>query len=766
MRHPAPMPPVGTPRNRREAWPIWVAVLTLGLVVPVWAQDAAPAATPAAQQEEKKDQNADEKKLSEYTEEIVVTARKREENVQEVPVAISVLPVEKLEDAAASDISEIQSSVPNLSLYSGRNQSTTLTAFLRGVGQADPLWGVDPGVGLYLDDVYIARPQGALLDVYDVGRIEVLRGPQGTLYGKNTIGGAIKYVSSDIGVSPAGQISFTGGSFGNQDIKAMFGSGFADGKLRAKFAFASLQHDGYGKNLYTGKEVSDKDTQAYRFGLDWLPNDNVKLRLSYDHTKDTSGPKGLTRLQANPYCVLFLGAACPPEKNHFDTRSGLEPLNGTTSSGYSANLSWKINDGWTFKSITAYRESDSKNNIDFDTTPAKIADAVSTYFDEQTSEELQMVYDGGNKFSGVFGAYYFHGKAGGLVRTIFVNSILSVTDGDTITDSMALFGDGSYKLTDRLTFDFGLRATQEKKHTNAFNTVNNAVYADFDKSKTFDSVAPKFGLNYAFSKDMMGYASVSRGFKSGGYNVRAQSNLFPKSGEPFDDEILDMGEVGMKSTFADGKLVLNTAVFYGKYKDVQVSTFTSYDSNGDGVNDAFFGNFLNAGNATLKGAELEFTVNTDSWFGMGGNLSYLDAKPDSFLDENHDGFVDTQVITNAPKVTGAVHLDGRFPLFGGLLSGSVAYAYRDDSTLTNEGGQYPGRPGTPLLPLMQEAYGTVEAWIGWLSPNGKWRFGVAGKNLTDEEYLTNGYNLPNFGIVQGSYGAPRTVLATVEYRFF
>ena len=530
----------GTDARIGSTPPPRIALLLLAAIValtslPLRAQTSdtpapAPPATEekAAEQQPAEGEPTAEEPMGQVSEEIVVTARKREENIQEVPIAVTVLAVETLEDSAAADISEVQSQVPNLSIYPGRNQSSTLTAFLRGIGQADPLWGVDPGVGLYLDDVYIARPQGALLDVYDVGRIEVLRGPQGTLYGKNTIGGAIKYVSSEIGETLRGQVSITPGSFDNQDVKALFSTGFAGGKLRAKIAFASLKHEGYGKNLYTGKDVSDKDTQALRLGFDWLPTEAVKLSLSYDRTEDDAQPKGLTRLQANPFCPLFLGTTCPPERNIHDTRSGLEPLNGTTSTGYAANLSWKLAEGWRFKSITAYRESDTQNNLDFDTTPAKIADAITTYFDNQTSEELQLIYDGESKLSGVLGAYYFHGKAGGLVRTVFLNTVNSVTDGDMVTDSFALFGDGSYEINDRLTLDFGLRGTQEKKHARAFNTVNGVVFADFDKSKTFDSVAPKLGLDYAFSPTLMGYVTVSRGFKSGGYNVRAQSTIFPE----------------------------------------------------------------------------------------------------------------------------------------------------------------------------------------------------------------------------------------------
>ncbi|MEO8501120.1 MAG: TonB-dependent receptor plug domain-containing protein, partial [Vicinamibacteria bacterium] len=169
-------------------------------------------------------------------EDLTVTARRKEENIQVVPLAVSVKTGRDLEVAAVADISELQGEVPNLSIYAGRNQQTTLTAFMRGVGQADPLWGVDPGVGLYLDDVYIARPQGALLDVYDVQRIEVLRGPQGTLYGKNTIGGAIKYVSKDLVDKWQGGASYTGGSYSNNDIRANVSGALVEGKLRARLA--------------------------------------------------------------------------------------------------------------------------------------------------------------------------------------------------------------------------------------------------------------------------------------------------------------------------------------------------------------------------------------------------------------------------------------------------------------------------------------------------------------------------------------------------
>lgn len=757
----------------RRILPIGLLALASFSALPATAQQTQPQPEKKDAAEAKKDKETVTKPAA--GEEIVVTARKREENVEEVPIAVSVVTADKLEQAATADISELQTQVPDLAIYQGRNQSTTLTVFMRGIGQADPLWGVDPGVGLYLDDVYIARPQGALLDVYDVERIEVLRGPQGTLYGKNTIGGAIKYVSRALTDKTSGSVSISPGSQSNRDVRLSFAGALMPGKLRGKIALASLHHDGYGTNLLTHADVSNRNTLAGHGALEWLPTDKVSVMFSGDYTKDKAEPKGYQRLAANSFCAAFK-ITCQPLSSRFDTESGLAPLNGTTAHGYSAVVSANLATNWHFKSISAYRRSNSKNNIDFDTTPARIADVTATYYDKQFSQEFQFVYTGQGKLNGVLGAYYFDGEAGGLVKNIFLNAIFGTTNGKTLTHSIAVFGDGSYALDKKWTLNFGLRGTQEKKNGVAFNagytndtfTTVSTVTANFDKTTTFNSIAPKLGVDYKFSDSVMGYLSLSRGFKSGGYNVRAQATVFPKSADPFKDEILDVAEVGLKSVLDDGHLVVNTAVFDGKYKDIQVSTFTAYDSNGDGVEDAFFGNFLNAGSATMRGAEVEFdsTSRTMSWFGTSGYLSYLDLKPDEFLDANHDGFVDTQVITNAPHWTAGLHFNFNFPLHSGLITASVGGAYRGFSVLTNEGGAYPGKPTQPLLPITQTAYTLYDASVNWLSPDTKWRVGINGKNLSNKGYLTNGYNIPALGILTGSYGAPRTVLATIEYRFF
>jgi len=761
-----------------DRWRRWVTVaavlaVVVGMAVPAVAQEDQPETPPAEETTQAQDEQGSTERP--FAGEIIVTSRKTEENVQKVPIAVSVVTADALQDVAATDISVLESYVPNVSIYQGRNQTTTLTAFIRGVGQSDPLWGVDPGVGLYIDDVYIARAQGALLDVYDVERVEVLRGPQGTLYGKNTIGGAIKYVTKPMTDKAEGRFSIGYGSFNTQEYRLNLSGPIIKGKLRGKIAAAKLTRDGYGENLYQNRDVSDKDTTAFRAGLEWLPTEDLSLQFNFDRTEDDAEPIGLTRLEANPFCPLFTGVACPPYPDLFDTESGIDPVNEVKGTGYSLTATWDISDSLEFKSITAYRETDSRNWIDFDTTPLAIADSEATYYDDQTTQEFQLVYTGNDAWNGVFGFYYFDGTAGGKVEAIFFTNFPNTTEGHVDTTSYAVYADANVRLTEKLTLNLGLRPTREKKRGVAFNVYNTDntftdyyfVAADFDDETTFTSWAPKIGLDYQFNPDVMGYVKVNQGFKSGGYNVRAQSTLFPESALPFDDEVMTVGEIGVKTVLADRSLVLNAAVFYGDYTDIQVSTFTSYDSDGDGTDDAFFGNFLNAGDATIKGAELEYNWSSRSFFGLSGFLAYLDTDPD-FLDEDQDGFVDTQVITNAPELTGAIRANFDFPLFGGLLTASVGYSYRDESMLTNEGGPDPRDPTgeTPLAPIIQDSYGLVDAWVAWLSPSAKWRFAINGKNLTDEEYLTSGYNLPVLGVLQGSYGAPLTVIGTIEYRFF
>ena len=732
-----------------------------------WAQDPAAAGDSAA--------GATGSSETRTLDSVKVTARKREETLQEVPVAVTAFTPEALEKLNVRDIGDLDAEVPNLTIYAARGSTSTVTAYIRGIGQADPLWGVDPGVGIYLDDVYIARPQGALLDVFDVERIEVLRGPQGTLYGKNTIGGAIKYVSRGLPKETSGFASVTVGNYNQLDAKAAIGGsiGGPDSGLRARVAVASMNRDGFGENLYTKQEVSDKEINAARLQVGAYAGDDFDVQFALDWMDDQSGVRGAKMLAPNP-----LAAAYPPLDDRYDIRSGMKNVNDTTMKGGSATVNWRPNENWAFKYVVAKRESDTETNIDFDTTPLKLVDVHAVYYDSQVSNEVQVNYDGGARARGVMGLYWFNGDAGGQVRNQFYNPLLAAgltnpifgdTAGYVNTKSLAAYADWTFDLTEKMKLDVGARWTDEDKHAFALNrfytdatftqlsllTTLGLSGADFGpggKKVNFKNFSPKVSLDYQITPEIMVYGLASRGFKSGGYNIRANTVAVPRSGEPFDDESVDSFEIGAKMGLLDQTLFLNLSAFHNKYKDIQLSVFTSYTlPNGA---QSFFGDFTNAGKGTVNGLEVEYQWLPSQHWAISGNLAWLDAKYDEFITGGVN-VAKSQKFTNAPELSGALNLEYRTGLAnGGNLSARIGYAYQSEVW-----------PTTDLSPaIRQDGYGLLNAGVIWKLDDA-WSFSLQGSNLADKEYRTTGYNIGAYGVLTGFYGPPRQVSLTAHYDF-
>lgn len=700
-------------------------------------------------------------------EKVTVTARRREETLQDVPVAVTAFTPETLEKLNIRDLGDLDAQVPNLTIYAARGSNTTVTAYIRGVGQSDPLWGVDPGVGIYLDDVYIARPQGGLLDVFDVGRIEVLRGPQGTLYGKNTVGGAIKYISRDLPTDFDGNVEVTAGNYGQADFKAAVGGALGKG-VRMRLAVASLTRNGFGENINTHVDVSDKDTKAARFTMGLFPeSDAFDVRLTLDHTIDKSGIRGSQMLKPN-----FFSPSTPPLDDRYDVRSGLYPDNSTTASGAALTATWRVNPTWTLKSISAWRKSDTETSIDFDNLSAEITDVHAGYHDKQVSQEFQAAYDAGGKARGVFGLYAFSGEAGGLVQNKFITFATSFpfrfgdTRGRVDTKSIALYGDLSYSFTEKFSVSGGLRWTQEEKSADVLNrvygdrnyTVVTLVAADFEDATTFTNLSPKISVDYKLTDDVLLYGLFSRGFKSGGYNIRA--GLLPNTRLPYDDESVDSFEVGSKMSFLDQRMFLNVALFNNKYKDIQLSIFSSCVINNVTT---FCGDFTNAGKGTIRGLELELQYRpSENWF-FSGNLAKLDAKYDEFLFGGVN-IADRQEFTNAPDFSGAVNAEYRQALsMGGDISFRVGYSYQSEVVATTEITRNPLN-NVVTVPISQPGYGLVSAGAIWKS-GGAWTVSLQASNLRDEKYLTTGYVIDGFGIRTGFYGNPRQYSLSARYEF-
>ncbi|PXA86095.1 TonB-dependent receptor [Caulobacter sp. D4A] len=697
-------------------------------------------------------------------EEVVVTARRREETLKDVPVAVSAFSADKLEKQGASDITTLQQTTPNITVQVARGSNSTLISYIRGVGQQDPLWGFEPGVGLYIDDVYVARPQGAVLDIFDIERIEVLRGPQGTLYGRNTIGGAIKYVTKKHDDETALKLKGTVGSY-NQRDGLIAASTPLGGGLSVGGAFAIYKRDGYGKNLTTGAEQYNKDVQAGRLSVEYAPNDDLFFRIAYDKVVDDSnarhGHRELPTLTGG-YQVL----------DTYDTQAGLGDANHVETEGVSALATWKASEHLTFKSITANRKGHTQTNIDFDGTPLPTLDVPATYGDRQFSQELQAVY-ADETFQGVFGVYYMNSQASGEFDTIAGNlGVAIAAAGKVNTRSFAVFTDVSANFTDRFKVSLGGRATRDHKT----GTVVRLFYlgatktpwqggtarpvlqtrTNYTATKAFEEFTPRVSASYDFTDDLTGYVSYSKGFKSGGWDMRGDAFLTPQTTAGYEPETVDAYEAGLKGYLFDRRLSFASAAFRSKYKNQQVTTQVAVPS-------GIASSVDNAGASTIWGLEFEgtarFTPNLSSTLALG----YIKAKYDEF--ERYDAVTGTIVnvanlygFQNTPEKTANISVTWTGDLLGGRLAVTPMVSYRDKYQQFEQ----------PLPTLDQKAFTLVDLSAVWNAPGGRYKVSLVGKNLTDETYRIGGYN---FGVatynnsVIGFYGPPRSVSASLEFNF-
>ncbi len=696
---------------------------------------------------------------------VKVTARRYEETLQDVPIAVTALTARALADNNVQNLSDLQGLVPNLQIGPTQGTSSTLTVYLRGIGQNNPLWGFDPEVGLYFDGVYIARPQGALLDVFDADRIEVLRGPQGTLYGKNTVGGAINYISKPLPTQQTGSVTTTLGMHATRDIKVDYGNASKDGVWRFRVAAASLHHGGYGHNLYLGGPTGNQDVNAARVTLGYFPSARFDAQLALDGEFDRSVPPGGAQLAVIP----FDPAQTQGLPNRYDTRSGQPPVNTTDSGGGALTLHWLLGEDWTLKSISAYRSSNANMNIDVDTLPVSIADNNLVYHSHQFSQELQALYDNGSDLHGVVGVYWFDGYAEGINKYALLAlppyqqlgySLYVGSGGSVDTRSLAAYADTTWLFAPRWSLEAGARYTHESKtaiiqndtYPNANFATPNGVQADFEGKTSANNLSPKLTLGWKADDAVNLYATASTGFHSGGYNIQANCTAIPASCRPIKNETLLNYELGAKMSFFDGRLMLNSALFHALYHDIQLSVYTSYvQPNGQR---GFFGDFTNAGKATIDGIENEFAWRMGDRWTLSGNLSYLHPRYTQYLSGGVN-IASTSKFTFAPRWNGGLTLWKHFPLRdGGDIAARLNVAYQTRA--------YFDQNESPVL--AQGAYGLVNAGVIWRT-GGPWTWSLEGSNLTNKRYRTSGYNIIALGMITGYYGPPRMITASARYRF-
>ena len=817
--------------------------------------------------------------------EIVVTAQKRAENVQDVPIAISAFTAESLQERAVGSVSQLSAIAPNVNLDAGTpfsGSTAVLAAYIRGIGSDDFAFNIDPGVGIYLDGVYLARTVGANQDLLDVERVEILKGPQGTLFGRNTIGGAISIVTADPGDAFKAKGDVTLGSYKLFQVRGSVTVPITDG-LSSAFTFGIKSRDGFLKRLpYPDQRANNtpsfdafsaagydsaakegvNDNWNLRGKLRWDNGGAVRATFAGDYSKDkgTSANKligttefvpgnfaGTTNLPGTAFdptgttgflfaglynfCIGSTGAQiaarnaqalCGVAGTQFNPQFQLASVASANVDGNPANdrlpwdgrylidnpdrsyasgnsysnlESWGLSsivdfdlaDNLALKSITAYRELHWNAGLDADGSPLNFVQLSFTMNQWQFSQELQLLGNAlDEKLNYVLGAYYFK-EAGDLHDYVTFAEGLVQVDGpnELATKNYAFFGQIDYRPIDLIGITIGGRYTNERKRfeggqqeLNGFNyklfgcadangnvfpggafplapipcqaglgypDPNNPVrvYTPGVNRKKFSDFSPKVGVQIHPTDDVMLYGSWSKGYKTGGWTTRLtnpQGNVAPD----FNEEKATTWEAGIKSTLLDRHLQLNAAVFSTKYRDIQLNIQVGTSPT-----------IANAGDARIRGFELEMVAAPVDGLTINGAVGYIDAQYTSVsagaaavggANAFQAGTLVGETLPKTPKWK--VNLS---PRYEAKLGNGASLVMLADWTYTSSAWNDTQR----TLLLKRVSTDIVNASISYREPDGKWSVTAGGTNLTDKRFLTSGGSNIAAGAIFGTYNRPR-----------
>ncbi len=683
-------------------------------------------------------------------EEVVVTARKREENLQNIPVAATVLTAAALEARSATDVADITASVPNVS-YQDRAGGHQTSIGIRGIASNVRNIGLEDSVGVYVDGVYIGRPMFYNIDLAEVQQIEILRGPQGTLFGKNTIAGALNITSKAVPESFEGKVTASIGDYGLRYVKGYVGGMFTD-TVGGSLSIVSKKTDGYMDNLFDGSELQAVDQQGVAGKLQIQPSDGVNIVISADYSEkdnDVNGSQiivpggaglgldfgdgvdGIFGEQYGPFTVNEDG----PQKYEEEV------------SGFAVTADFDLANDFTLTAIAAVRQMDLVASFDDDNSPVDGVNSVFTDEAEQSSLELRLASPGDQTFDWLFGVFYFDQEVDSNRHTQAFGALDVFGIGTVETTSMAAYFSGDYHFTDRLDLNIGLRYTRDEKEA-LWNQSGSGTAAfglpviTLEGDETWNEVSPTLALTYAISDDASVYGKVSRGFKGGGF----MTDLVGEVGFQLEPETVTSYEVGLKSTLVDGRLRLNAAAFVADYEDLQTLDLAGLQ---------FVG--ANAGQATLQGIEVDFEFLATEALKISGGLGFTDSEYDEFL-QNVNGTINDlsgNTLSNAPELTASVLIDYVQPISDYLeIRVSADVSFKDDIhySVTND----------PVA--LGDSYTLANARIGVAQQENQWNVALWVKNLADEEYFTFLRNGP-FGQQTGLFGEPRTYGIDVTYNF-
>lgn len=708
--------------------------------------------------------------------EIVVTAQKRSENIQKVPISIAAFDTGKLNSAGISDTRMLQSAVPGLV---ATNTGSLTSFYLRGVGTRFAFAGLEPSVAIYIDDRYVSRANASAFEFADIERIEVLKGPQGVLYGRNATGGAIRVISKDVSDEFEGDVRAGYGNYNAWNI-----SGTASLPLTENFGLrlSALvkRRDGFATNLDPRgyDEMDNLNRQSYRAKFRWAPSDVITtwLTLEYNRRRDTAGadiidlstPEGLN-----------LGAARGGISGRKRNEVATALADPTRQRDYSANLRVEANLGPVdVTSISTYWNFRQVSPIDADGTSARLFDGTLHDSVRTLSQELQLKSATSGPFNWILGFYYLDD----YIRNF--DTILDLRDlNGTIaeqgnakvrTKAIAVFGQAEYELATGLKLQVGGRFSHEKKAVDVVAPEAGYVPLNFlfpyaDEVK-FSKFTPKITLSYDSDAGLF-YATYSRGFKSGGFDFPA-SKINPLTGQPVSPlrpEILDMFEVGWKASLFDRQVRVNASAFYYDYKDLQVTRAAS-----DPVTGAVINLTENATTAKLKGIDLDLGWAITHQLTLDASINILDSNYGKYLTigqllnslatgnpmtpgARSVGFnASGQSLLRASDFSASVLLRYTPELAGGKLPISVGYSYKSPFNF-----DFIVAPG--MHRLRQKAYGLLNAQVGFEPNAGHWSLNLWAENLTNEGYFDDVVGSPSG--LRGSYGQPRTYGVSASYKF-
>lgn len=741
-------------------------------------------------------QSAQDQNQTTTVEEIVVTAQRRETRLQDTPVSITALTTESLEQRGIANLSALTNFAPNLEIHQTNRPAgggSSFAAYIRGVGTGDFQFPTDPGVGVYVDDIYLARSVGGLLSLEDIARVEVLRGPQGTLFGRNTIGGAINVVTTrpQLEGDISGVLKARVGNYERADISASVNGPIIEGKLGGKFTAAWLNSDGWGSSRYSDVSLNDEHRLILRGSLLYQVNDKVDVSLNLDYTDQNQHPPAghmTSFAPAGPTIAKiarFNQYAAPAENirlglapgtiydgrfvsNSPDVTSGGQAMyDNSQIGGGSIALNWHISDSLSFKSITGVRAISADIGVDGDQTPYSLQTSQTQMNQNQYSQEFQLSGTALNdRLKFIVGAYLFNERGSsklytesfhGIWENIPVALRTNADAGDTKTyfylnaKSYALYGQATYNLTNSLDLTLGGRLNKDEKEY-AFSvlfTQRGVDQVPFSRAKAeWESFSPKIGLEWRPVERVMAYVSYSEGFKSGGFGSSNNALLPTPQYEP---EELAAYELGLKTDWFERRLTANFSVFQSEYEQIQL-TVQSVDP----VTNANVRTTRNAGSSTIKGFEAEFVARPVQDLSLNLNIGYVDAKFDA--------------LTAAALSTG-FKLNDRLPQIPDWsVTAGAQYTFRPaigDITLrgdtTYKGDQYL----TAADPTSyQDSYMLTNARISFEPASyPDLEIALQGTNLGNQRYNIYQATLAPTGAGVANAGPPRLVTLEARLRF-